>query len=174
MPESVKSPPASLTIEALAVSVMAPLSETFVDVLLSIAPAELMPVPAIENAFERLRPLTSATAPLVTLTTPVPKASLCPAKTLPALTVVPPVWVLSPVRVSVPEPDLIRRELVPVTMPATVSVEPLSIVSERPAAMFSEDASPAKLPALIVKSPDDALDCLLIPLTEPLVNLFPK
>lgn len=48
-----------------------------------------------------------------------------PSSSVPAETVVVPLWVLAPVKVSVPEPTLVRPPPVPVIEPAKV-VEPLS------------------------------------------------
>ena len=79
---------------------------------------------------------------------PVPKAELLPARTLPALIFRPPANVLSPVRVRVPAPSLIRPPLDTVFAKTTSA----SVVSVRRPAFRS--TAPVKLSAAVsVASP---------------------
>ena len=91
--------------------------------LLRSAPPELMPVPFSVSAFAlpRLVPLRSRAAPADTVTPPLlaPSAVAFPSFSVPAPIIVPPLYVLLPVSVRVPAPDL-RSDPEPVIVPERV------------------------------------------------------
>ena len=181
----------------LAATVTVPLAVAAVLLELIKAPVLPMPVPEMFKALATLKPFKSITAPDCAVTVPVPMAplvlptELTPTFRVPALSVMPPVWVLAPDKVNVPLPCLVIEPPVPLTTPAMamsawvlrvnalapklmapsmLSAEPES-VTLRPRAMFSPKVC---VPVVVTDAP---LICSVPPalvVTDEAVTAPPK
>ena len=124
VPLSVSAPKVLIVVSS--VSVMLPDAMAAALLELRRAPVFAEPVPARLKAFATVRPLRSSEPPEDTMTAAVPSApervsgpdvtEFAPALRMPLSMFVPPEYVLAPLRVSVPEPSLVR-EPAPVMTP---------------------------------------------------------
>lgn len=99
-------------------------------------------------------------APDAIVTVPVPKAELLPALMAPALMLVPPLYVLTPLRVSVPAPAWTR-----LTVPVVFRIEPLNVLLfvETPEVPMVSVGLPPAVTSSILPFPDNALMVGLLP-----------
>ena len=121
----------------LAATVTGPLAVTAVAPELMNAPLLPIPAPLKLNALDVSKPFRSVVKPELTVTKPLPNAPMViepaapedamPALTKPPETVVPPVCVLAPDKVTVPPAALTVNKLAPETMPENVAANGFSV-----------------------------------------------